>query len=229
MVQLNLGGDLFGRAFDNSIASGDSGVAADVYFAKPDSIFTPDQLLAIDLASSPAFTPGAEFDYPNTNIILLGLVIEKVTGKPIAEVLKTMVFEPLKLGNTSWPGESPDMPSPFAQGFTLQGDGKPGEPSNATLWNPSWGWTAGAIITNIDDMLVYGRAVGTDQGLISPDTQVTRLTFFPEPAGYGIAMGCVDGWVGHTGELPGYNTTVFYDTRTDTTVVVQTNSDIASA
>ena len=41
-------------------------------------------------------------------------------------------------------------------------------------------------------------------------------------------MGCVDGWVGHTGELPGYNTSVFYDTTTDTTVIVQTNSDIPS-
>lgn len=41
-------------------------------------------------------------------------------------------------------------------------------------------------------------------------------------------MGCVDGWVGHTGELPGYNTSVYYDTATDTTVVNQTNSDIAS-
>jgi D-alanyl-D-alanine carboxypeptidase len=41
-------------------------------------------------------------------------------------------------------------------------------------------------------------------------------------------MGCVDGWVGHTGELPGYNTSVFYDTTSDTTVVVQANSDIAS-
>jgi D-alanyl-D-alanine carboxypeptidase len=46
--------------------------------------------------------------------------------------------------------------------------------------------------------------------------------------GYGLAMGCGQGWVGHAGELSGYNSTMFYDTATDTTVSVQTNSDIAS-
>ena len=42
------------------------------------------------------------------------------------------------------------------------------------------------------------------------------------------AAGCIDGWFGHSGELPGYNTSVFYDTTSDTVVIVQTNSDIAS-
>jgi D-alanyl-D-alanine carboxypeptidase len=76
--------------------------------------------------------------------------------------------------------------------------------------------------------LAYGRALGTGQGLLDPAIQAQRLTSIPGAAGYGIAMGCVDGWVGHDGELPGYNTSVFYDTTTDTTVVIQTNSDIPS-
>jgi D-alanyl-D-alanine carboxypeptidase len=139
-----------------------------------------------------------------------------------------MVFEPLKLKSTSWPGETTEMPAPYAQGFTLQGDVKGTRPLNATHWNPAWGWTAGELISNMDDLLVYGRALGTGQGLLSPASQIARLTSFPEPAGYGIAMGCSGGWVGHTGELPGYNTTLFYDTQTDTTVAVQTNSDVAS-
>ena len=200
----------------------------EVYFRKPETIFKPEQLLAIGLADSPSFAPGARFDYSNTNTVLLGLVIEKVTRRAIAKNLKLMVFEPLNLKNTSWPGESADMPAPYAQGFTLQGDAKDGKPLNATHWNPAWGWTAGELISNMDDLLVYGRALGTGQGLLRPASQVARLTSFPVPAGYGIAMGCSGGWVGHTGELPGYNSTLFYDTQTDTTVAVQTNSDIAS-
>jgi D-alanyl-D-alanine carboxypeptidase len=78
------------------------------------------------------------------------------------------------------------------------------------------------------DLLTYGRALGTGEGLLDAPTQTQRLTSFPGPAGYGLAIGCVAGWVGHTGELPGYNTSVFYDTGTDTTAVVQVNSDIAS-
>ena len=201
----------------------------DVYFAKPQTIFTPAQLLTVGIGESPLFIPGERFDYSNTNTVLLGMVIEKVTGQPIGEALKKLVFEPIKLKNTFWPGEAVEIPSPYAQGFTLQGDSaKPDAPSNATNWNPSWGWTAGELISDMDDLLTYGRAIGTGQGLLAPATQSVRLSSFPGKAGYGIAIGCIDGWVGHTGELPGYNTSMFYDTSSDTTVIVQANSDIAS-
>ncbi len=201
----------------------------DILFARPQTIFTPDELLAIGLAESPIFAPGERFDYSNTNTVLLGKVIEKVTGQPLGEVFKQMIFEPLGLTNTLWPGESTAIPEPYPQGFTLQGDAAtPENPSNATNWNPAWGWATGDLISNMSDLLTYGRALGTGQGLLDPATQTERLESIPGAAGYGIAMGCVDGWVGHTGELPGYNTSVFYDTTTDTTVVVQTNSDIPS-
>jgi D-alanyl-D-alanine carboxypeptidase len=201
----------------------------DTYFAHPDTAFPPDQLLAIGLAESPIFEPGAQFNYSNTNTVLLGMVIEKVTGQSVGDVIGARVLEPLGLANTSWPGESTALPDPYAQGYTLQGDAAtPDHPSNATHWNPAWGWTAGELISNMDDLLTYARALGTGQGLLEPTTQAERLGSFPGTAGYGIALGCTDGWVGHTGELPGYNTSVFYDTATDSTVVVQANSDIAS-
>jgi D-alanyl-D-alanine carboxypeptidase len=200
----------------------------DVLFSKPQTTWTPKQLVAIGVAESPLYEPGASFNYSNTNTILLGMVIEKVTGKPVGQVLKEQIFDPLKLRNTSWPGDSTDMPTPYAQGFTLQGDfAKPDAPSNATHWNPSWGWTAGEMISALDDLLVYARALGTGHGLLGAAAQTERLTF-PAAGGYGIGVGCSDGWVGHTGELPGYNTTVYYKTGADIAVVVQTNSDIAS-
>jgi D-alanyl-D-alanine carboxypeptidase len=200
----------------------------DAYFADPSKVFPPDRLVAIAVKASPAFAPGARFDYSNSNFILLGLVIEKVTQQPIADVLQARILAPLALAGTSWPGDSAKMPLPYAHGFTLQGSGKPDAPADATHWNPAWGWTAGEVISTMEDLLVYGRALGTGQGLLGKHTQVERLTSFPQAGGYGIGLGCAGGWVGHTGEIPGYNTTVFYDTRTDTTVVVQTNSDISS-
>lgn len=199
------------------------------YFAKPQTVFTPKELLAAGLAESPLFEPGAQFDYSNTNTILLGMVIEKVTRQPVEKVLEAQILKPLGLTRTVWPGESTELPEPYAQGFTLQGDfARPEAPSNATHWNPAWAWTAGQLISTLDDLLAYGRALGTGQGLLKEKGQAERLASFPSPSGYGIGMGCVDGWVGHTGELPGYNTSLYYDTTTDTTVVVQTNSDIAS-
>tara|TARA_R110002020_G_scaffold169227_13_gene358357 strand:+ start:5634 stop:6908 length:1275 start_codon:yes stop_codon:yes gene_type:complete len=201
----------------------------DLFFEDPSLTYTPEELLAFAFPGSPIFEPGMQYNYSNTNTVLLGLVIEKVTGQSIEDVFEERIFAPLGLDNTLWPGTSTEIPEPYPQGFTLQGNAAtPEAPSNATHWNASWGWTAGELISNLGDLMTYGRALGTGQGLLGAETQEVRLTSFPEPAGYGLGMGCVDGWVGHTGELPGYNTTVFYDTTSDTTVIVQANSDIPS-
>ncbi len=201
----------------------------DVLFARPQTVFIPDQLIKIGLSESPVFKPGTDFEYSNTNTLLLGKVIEKVTGRSVKQVFAERVFDPLMLRQTSWPGDSPAMPKPYAQGYTLQGDAATkSRPSNATHWNPSWGWTAGELISEMDDLLVYGRALGTGLGLLDPATQATRLRSLPAPASYGLALTCSGGWVGHTGTLPGYNTTLFYHAPTDTTMIIQVNSDIAS-
>jgi D-alanyl-D-alanine carboxypeptidase len=200
----------------------------DRYFAHPETVFTAQELLEVGISDSPIFEPGERFNYSNTNTILLGMVIEEVTGKPVEEVFQDAILDPLGMTSTSFPGDATEIPAPYAQGFTLQGDAAtPDAPSNATNWNPSWTWTAGEIISTMDDLLAYGHALGTGQGILGPAVQAERLNF-PDGNAYGLAMGCIDGWVGHTGELPGYNTTVYYDTTSDTTVIVQVNSDIAS-
>jgi D-alanyl-D-alanine carboxypeptidase len=205
----------------------------DVLFTKPETVWTPEEVLNIGLAAPPLFQAGTEFDYSNTNTVLIGLAIEKVTGQPLEEVFKDRIFEPLGLDETSWPGDSPDIPEPYSHGYTLQGQ-PPGEPGDATNWNPSWGWAAGELISSLDDLLVYGRALGTGEGLLSPELQDQRLASMDrevppltETNRYGIQInGNVD-WIGHVGTLPGYNTTVFYNPKIDTTVVVAANSDIA--
>lgn len=202
---------------------------ADQLFTDPRKTWTPDQLLATGLALPPLFAPGEKFNYSNTNYILLGKVVEQVTGKPLTQVLDSHIVTPLKLTGTSMPGGSDPFPAPHAQGFTLQGTADDVfTPVNTTGWNPTWAWTAGQMVSTMDDLLVYGRALGTGQGLLNSQAQIARLTSFPEGGGYGLALGCIDGWVGHTGELPGYNTSLFYDTDSDTTVVVLVNSDIPS-
>ena len=202
------------------------------FFADPYKAWKPDELVEIARNLDPLFTPGERFDYSNTNTVLLGKIVEKVTGQPIADALRQRIFDPLALEGTSFPGESPAFPEPHAQGFTLQSpDATPEHSVNATDWNPSWGWTAGEIISTGADLLDYGRALGTGQGLLPADVQEQRLTSFPggrDSYSYGLAMGCVGGWVGHTGELPGFNSALYYQTDSDTTVAVLTNSDIAS-
>ena len=221
------------RHLANMTSGGTSYTILDTFqeqlFGHPDTIFTADQLLAYSIPESPAFEPGDRFDYSNSNIVLLGLVIEKVTGRSLADVYRTGLFEPLGIEHTYSPGDSAALPDPHPQGFTLQGlVDHPEAATNATNWNPSWSWATGDLIANVDDLLTFGRALGTGQGVLDPATQVQRMEEFPDVWGYGIAVGCVGGWIGHGGSEPGYTTTLFYDTTTDTTVAVQTNSDIVS-
>jgi D-alanyl-D-alanine carboxypeptidase len=110
--------------------------------------------------------------------VLLGLVLEQVTGKPIGELYSEQIIEPLGLKNTSFPDlADSSIPEPHAQGCTLQGQSD-GEPADVTDWNPSWAWTAGSMISTVEDLLLYGRALGTGKGLLPPETQSERLDSF---------------------------------------------------
>ena len=198
-------------------------------FSDTRASFEPDELVQLAIPESPHFAPGTDYEYSNTNTVLLGLIVEQVTGQSIGEALRDRIIEPLALTTTVWPGVSSEITSPYAHGLTLQGvDGA--TPIDATDWNPSWGFTAGEMISTVDDLLVWGHALGTGQGILDEPMATERLQSFPGPYrfSYGLGVACFGGWVGHEGELPGYNATVFYDTRTSTTVVVQTNSDVSS-
>lgn len=201
----------------------------DDYFAHPSQVYTPDQLLAAGISQPSLFPPGSDFSYSNTNTVLLGMVVEKVTGRPFGTVLQEKILIPLGLDHTSWSNGSAAFPGPHAQGFTLKGPtATPSKPANATDWNPSWGWVAGEMISDAGDMLTWDQSLATGKGLLSSQTQTERLRSVPGPAGYGLGIACVDGWVGHTGDISGYNTAAFYDTNSATSVIVETNSDVPS-
>jgi D-alanyl-D-alanine carboxypeptidase len=207
----------------------------------PTRVWKPEELAQAGIEESPLFDPGTEWFYSNTNYVLLGLVLEKVTGKPIGDLYREQIIEPLGLKNTSFPDRADSsIPEPHARGYTLQGGSSGGKPIDATDWSPSEAWTAGEMISTADDLLVYGRALGTGEGLLAPEQQAERLDSFvsdvpplnkPPLKGdlaYGFGLGKDHGWVGHNGEIPGYNTYLFYHPELDAVAAVEVNSDIAS-
>ncbi len=138
-------------------------------------IWSPEELVQFGIEDSPAFAPGTEFQYFNTNTVLLGLVLQQATGKPLGDLYREQIIEPLGLRRTSFPdAEDSSLPDPHAQGYTIQGQDD-GEPGNATNWNPSCGWAAGAMISTVDDLLVYGRALATGEGLLPPEQQLSVI------------------------------------------------------
>jgi D-alanyl-D-alanine carboxypeptidase len=221
-----------------NMSSGIASYTADKQWAKealshPRRVWKPRELARIGIKDSPVFDPGKGWQYSNTNYVLLGLVLEQVTGKPIGKLYQKEIIEPLNLRETSFPGADPSLPKPYDHGYTLQGQSK-GKLADATHWSPSWSWTAGAMISTVEDLLVYGRALGTGEDLLPPEQQAERLTSFlyglkPNTPQRAYGLGLVDqrGWLGHTGEVPGYNTSLYYNAELHTTMVVEVNSDVS--
>jgi D-alanyl-D-alanine carboxypeptidase len=182
------------------------------------------ELLDMSFSHPLVFEPGTEFDYSNTNTVLLGRVIERVTGEPLAAYLDENIIDPLGLEHTFLP-HGARFPSPHAHGYT---DWATGKYSDATNWNPSWGWAAGGMISRLDDLHKWARVVATGK-LLKPATQRARTHFLPSPgeggATYGLGLMNYNGWVSHDGNIAGYISFPFYLAPSRTTMVVLFNSN----
>ncbi|MCX5191045.1 serine hydrolase [Streptomyces sp. NBC_00268] len=201
------------------------------FTSDPQRPFTPRQLLAYAFKHPVLFPPGQKFSYCNTNLILLGLAVEKAGGKPVQDYIHDSVLAPAGLRHTLFPAGAA-FPGPHAQGYTDQT--ATGKVEDTAGWNPSWAWTAGAMISDLDDLRVWARTVATGvlpdgTTLISPATQKQRLTTPPTTvpgAGYGLGIFDVQGWIGHNGSLPGYESLTVYLPAAQATLVVLLNTDI---
>jgi D-alanyl-D-alanine carboxypeptidase len=197
-------------------------------FADPRQPFTPHELLNYAFAQPNRFPPGEGFEYCNTNTVLLGLVVEKVSGQPLHSYINDHIVAPLGMSHTSFPTTNA-FPEPHSQGYTVQtADGKE---AAATDWNPSWGWAAGAMISTLDDMHTWAPALATGK-LLSPQMQAQRLQTVGSPGmppqdGYGLGIFNLGGWIGHNGSLPGYQTVAVYLPQKQTTLVILINTDIS--
>jgi len=197
------------------------------YLSDPRRAFTPEELVGYVKDLPLQVRPGTTVDYSNTNTILLGMVIEKVSGSKLSEVIDTKIATPLGMEHTSFPTTNA-FPNPHAQGYTNQTLDE--SVTAATDWNPSWGGAAGAMISSLDDMRIWVPALAKGD-LLTDDTQKQRLQTVnlsegDDSSGYGLGLFNSGGWIGHNGSLPGYKTVSVYLPEKDTTLVVFINTDI---
>src|ERR671920_1803343 len=90
----------------------------DAIFSDPQRIWTPEEVVQIGIEDSPAFDPGTEFQYSNTNTVLLGLVLQQATGRPIGDLYREQIIEPLGLQETSFPErDDSSLPAPQVRGY----------------------------------------------------------------------------------------------------------------
>ncbi len=193
--------------------------------------WTPQELLDLSFSHPLLFPPGSDFDYSNTNTLLLGLVIEKVTGQSLASFIEENILKPEGLTHTYFP-TSGEIPEPHSQGYVKLPDGRV---VDATNWSPSWGWASGSMISNLDDLRVWARDYAQGK-LISPAMLEEQRNFQLAPsegigALYGLAIENNNGWLGHNGNIFSYVAFPYYLPEQNMTMVVLLNSgaDVRSA
>ncbi len=192
----------------------------------PRKKWTPQELVDIAVSRGPYSAPGEELRYSNTNFILLGMIIEEVTGNKLRDEIRKRITEPLGLKNTSLP-DSPKMTGEYSHGYGYMAEGDEELEDFTTYLDPSLVWAAGAMISNLDDLKIWARALA-DGELLDKKTQKERLTWvdFPEGEGlakYGLGIFYMGGFIGHDGRTPGYNCDMFYFPSKEATIIVMLN------
>jgi D-alanyl-D-alanine carboxypeptidase len=205
------------------------GPIVDRYLTSPTTTWKPGELIIGGVSEPPKFAPGQGFFYSNTNFLMLGHIAEKVTGEPLARLMRERIFGPLGMTHTTYPFVG-ELPTPFWNGYTNQAvNGTPVR--DATHWSPTFLGPAGQIVSTLADMRKYVKALGTGS-LISPGAQRDRLQANPFSVGggreYDFALGTDHGWLSHSGEVPGFNSEIAYLPKLKASIVVFTNTDIAN-
>ncbi|MFD5560340.1 serine hydrolase domain-containing protein [Kitasatospora griseola] len=179
--------------------------------ADPARYAEPRELLDAALTKKAHFAPGAQWEYSNTNYLLAGMIVQKVTGRPIGEEITKRVVDRIGLRHTYFPVPG-DMTIREAhpKGYQRAADGSL---RDYTELDPSWGWAAGAMIsTNTDVTRFYDALLG---GRLLPAAQLAqmRTTVPAEELGAGVRYGlglvsrplsCGGLSWGHGGAIPGY-------------------------
>jgi D-alanyl-D-alanine carboxypeptidase len=204
---------------------------AEAFYADPTMPFTDDDFFAILGRHAPAFAPGTAAQYSDSNYYLLGLILEKVTGRPAGTVIRDQILRPLDLDDTSYPtGES--LPEPFAHGY-FGGLNLTDPLSDATHINPAAASTAGAMESTLRDLRTWAKALATGE-LLSRKLQAERLEIVPFPnpgpvsVGYGLGIFKIDNLLGHNGAVIGYSSAMFYLPSKEATIVVWGNNSTNS-
>jgi D-alanyl-D-alanine carboxypeptidase len=188
--------------------------------------WSPARVLAIVRSHGPDFPPGQKVSYSDSNYVLLGLIIEKVTRRPVERVIKSQILDRLHMSQTSFP-TGPRIPKPFAHGYFAGHDGN-GPLRDFTAINPDLAWTAGAMISTFHDLRIWAKALATGR-LLKKSTHAAQLQFreIPNPGGpfigYGLGVFNIAGFVGHNGAIFGFNSAMFYLPKARATFVVQLN------
>ncbi|MFE2727742.1 serine hydrolase domain-containing protein [Kitasatospora sp. NPDC059327] len=172
--------------------------------------YAPRELVDLATAHPPYFAPGQGWHYSNTNYLVVGMLIERITGRGWADEVRRRIIRPLGLTGTSMPLDSVSVPGPHAHGYYKLPDG----PADVTRLNPSMAGAAGAGISTTTDLTRFISALLGGR-LLGPAELAEMKRPSPQSGAdaYGLGLQrtsttCGEYW-GHNGGIPGYTTLLY--------------------
>lgn len=201
----------------------------------------PEEAIAFVLDTEPLFSAGTGWSYTDTGYLLLGLVIEEVSGQDFYDLVGERFLEPLGLENTT-PSDRPDLPG-LAVGYVAEDNpfGLPERTADADgrlLWDPGMEWTGGGFFSTARDLALWGHALFGGDAMEAPylDRLLDGVPVSPDApgihygAGVAIYADTLRGPVyGHGGWIPGYVSSLRHYTEHGVTVAFQINTDVGFA
>lgn len=191
---------------------------------------SPDAIVKFVAADTFDFAPGSAYRYNNTGYVLLGMIIEKVTGQKYANYLDAQFFKPLGLAQTSYCPSKTTNPA-FALGYSKTPTGT----TRAQYLHLSHPFSAGALCSTVGDLVKWQRAL--DAGKVVSAASYTLMTTADTLSngrrinyGFGLVPGTFNGHktISHTGGINGFATAATYVPDDSLSVVVYTNFDSES-
>ncbi|WP_030602713.1 serine hydrolase domain-containing protein, partial [Streptomyces achromogenes] len=177
-------------------------------------VFTYRQLVALSLKKPRTNAPGAAYAYSNTNFVVAGLLVEKLTGQPVRTAYRNRIVKPLKLTDTFYVHPDTAIPGRHTRGY-LTPDRAGAPLVDATAQTVSWAQSAGAVISSARDLDVFYGALLRGR-LLSPArlADMERFTKVNSTTAYGLGLrrrdlSCGVSVYGHTGAVQGYYTYAF--------------------
>jgi len=191
--------------------------------------FTPTELIALFKDQPMDFEPDADWRYNNSGYILLGYIIEKVSGKTYGEYINETFFKPLGMKN-SYYGDTKPVIKNRASGYS-QGDVE-GSYVNSAFLSMTQPYAAGSLLSTVEDLNIWTRALHSGK-VIKPESLKKAITPYILPNGtnthygYGLQMSNLLGslTVEHSGGIHGFLSDLVYLPQEEVCVAILTNCD----
>ncbi|RKR92113.1 D-alanyl-D-alanine carboxypeptidase [Micromonospora pisi] len=189
--------------------------SADEFLAHRFDHYTEAQLVAIAMRHSPLFAAGTHWSYSNTNYLVAGMLIKRVTGHLWYTEVRSRILMPLHLTRTFYPGDRPTLPQPHAEGYRQFAPGGP--LVDTTVFNPTVTASAGGLVSTTTDLARFWQAVGRGELLRPGQTAELQQTVLADGfqgirpgIRYGLGImwipnRCGGSWA-HVGSMPGMST-----------------------